>query len=114
MEAGEAGQLLLLGIGEDAVGEHVPGEVLETKTLTLTATDGGSRSYPVESNANWKAGDLVRVTLSGNQIQVTRLPPHVLLLQQDPGETGRIDPKGVIAADIQDLRLPGCWAAPAR
>ena len=62
------------------------------KTLTLTATDGGSRSYPVESNANWKAGDLVRVTLSGNQIQVTRLP-HAPV-------TGRVAADGSRVGDV--------------
>lgn len=70
----------------DSTYPDADGNRYTAKTLTLTATDGGSRSYPVESGANWKSGDLVQVTLSGNQVQVSRLSHSPV--------TGRIDADG--------------------
>lgn len=70
----------------DSTYPDADGNRYTAKTLTLTATDGGSRSYPVESGANWKSGDLVQVTLSGNQVQVSRLS-HAPV-------TGRVDADG--------------------
>lgn len=43
------------------------------KTVTLTATDGNSYSYPVGANSSLKAGDLIQVTTAGGSAQVTRL-----------------------------------------
>lgn len=70
----------------DSTYPDADGNRYTAKTLTLTATDGSSRSYPVESGANWKSGDLVQVTLSGNQVQVSRLS-HAPV-------TGRVDADG--------------------
>ncbi len=45
-----------------------------SKTVTLTATDGNTYSYPVPANSSFKAGSLVQVVLtSGGEAQVSRL-----------------------------------------
>lgn len=49
------------------------GSTYTAKTVYLTATDGGSYSYPVAANSSLKAGDLVQVTTSSGETQVKRL-----------------------------------------
>lgn len=50
------------------------GNAYTAKTVTFTATDGNTYSYPVEAKSTWKAGDLVQVVLpSGGDAQITRL-----------------------------------------
>lgn len=50
------------------------GNSYTAKTVTLTATDGNTYSYPVAANSSLKAGNLVQVVLSsGGDAQITRL-----------------------------------------
>ncbi len=50
------------------------GNSYTAKTVTFTATDGNTYSYPVESKSTLKAGDLVQVVLpSGGDAQISRL-----------------------------------------
>lgn len=50
------------------------GNSYTAKTVTFTATDGNTYSYPVEAKSSLKAGDLVQVVLpSGADAQISRL-----------------------------------------
>ena len=49
------------------------GNSYTAKTVTLTATDGNSYSYPVEASSSLKAGSLVQITLSSGSAKVVRL-----------------------------------------
>lgn len=49
------------------------GNSYTAKTVTLTATDGNTYSYPVEASSSLKAGSLVQITLSSGNAKVVRL-----------------------------------------
>ena len=49
------------------------GHSYSAKTIVLTATDGNSYTYPVETNSNLKAGQLVQVTSGSSGVEVKRL-----------------------------------------
>lgn len=52
------------------------GNSYTAKTVTFTATDGNTYSYPVEAKSTLKPGQLVQVTLaSGGDAQIVRLSP---------------------------------------
>lgn len=49
------------------------GNSYTAKTVTLTATDGNTYSYPVEAASSLKAGNLVQITLSSGSAKVVGL-----------------------------------------
>lgn len=49
------------------------GHSYNAKTVVLTATDGNTYTYPVETGSNLKAGQLVQVTSGSNGVEVKRL-----------------------------------------
>lgn len=51
----------------------VNGNAYTAKSVTISATDGNTYTYPVEAKSSFKAGNLVQVTASGSTAQVTRL-----------------------------------------
>lgn len=88
------------------------------KTVTLTASDGSLRAYPVEPSASWKAGDLVQVTLSGSAYTLKRLSGASVTGKVDAAGTkvGRVpfadnveilDVKGAQALRVWPSRLAG-------
>lgn len=48
------------------------GHSYTAKTVTVTATDGNSYSYPVEGKSSWEAGDLVKVAAAGSTAQLSK------------------------------------------
>lgn len=49
------------------------GHSYNAKTIVLTATDGNSYTYPVETSSSLKAGQLVQVTSGSSGVEVKRL-----------------------------------------
>lgn len=82
------------------------GNSYTAKTVTLTATDGGVYSYPVEAKSTWKAGNLVQVALaSGGEAQVSRLSQSSVSGKVNAAATklGNID----FAEDVEILDVNG-------
>ena len=86
------------------------GNAYSSPTVTFTATDGASYTYPVASSSGYHAGDLVRVSTSNGNAQVSRLSASSL--------TGRVSTDGAslggtpFADDIQILDVYESSAAP--
>lgn len=94
------------------------GAAYTAKTLSLTASDGSARSYPVSPTADWKAGDLVQVSPSGSEYAVSRLRSSSVSGQVDAAGTRVgstlfadnveiLDVKGAQALRIWPARLAG-------
>ena len=79
----------------------VNGNAYTAKSVTISATDGNTYTYPVEAKSSFKAGNLVQVTASGSTAQVTRLNQASL--------SGKVNSSATklgnttLAADIQIL-----------
>ena len=94
------------------------GAAYTAKTLSLTASDGSARSYPVSPTADWKAGDLVQVSPSGSEYAVSRLRSSSVSGQVDAAGTRVgstpfadnveiLDVKGAQALRVWPARLAG-------
>lgn len=84
------------------------GNSYTAKTLSLTAVDGKSYSFPVEPVAKWEAGDLVQVICSGGGYQFTALKSSSLSGKVDAAGSG----VGTIpfAANVQILDVKDAQA----
>lgn len=85
------------------------------RTVSLIASDGTTRSYPVEASASWKAGDPVQVALSGNAYSVKGLSSAPISGKVDAAGTGV--GSAPFAANVEILDVKGSQAVrvwPAR
>lgn len=57
----------------DAPYTDATGHSYTAKTVMLTATDGNTYSYPVAATSSWKAGNLARVSVTGDSATVANL-----------------------------------------
>lgn len=90
------------------------GAAYTAKTLSLIASDGSARSYPVSPSADWKAGDLVQVSPAGSEYTVSRL--------RSAPVSGKVDAAGtkvgstpfadnVEILDVKDSQALRVWPA---